>query len=280
MVTGSPPGGRTSCSPESLVAEDLEPAGVGSATAAREHDERLAVGPQRHRRRRRGHGEQLPAALVGHTPRRPVRGPRPPAARWCRALPSVAWRARSRGSPPGSRRCGVPRGCPSLRACRARGVRPARASTRRAVGCAAASGCSSRSRRTAPGAGAAGSVGGSASSAVCRAVLLLRISLISSSGVRPRRATTPCSVNRPSSSAHVRGIADLDVVVVVAGEQRLEVAGVRGDGVDVPAGQVGRRVPFVGRDLLQQRREVVDRLPPDVDVTTQLLREHQSWAAA
>ena len=38
------------------------------------------------------------------------------------------------------------------------------------------------------------SVGGSASSAVCRAVAAERISLMIASGLRSRRATTPCSV--------------------------------------------------------------------------------------
>ncbi|UUZ61334.1 hypothetical protein [Nocardioides sp. B-3] len=69
----------------------------------------------------------------------------------------------------------------------------------------------------------------------------------------------------------MRRIADLDVVVVVAGEQRLEVGDVRRDGVDVPPGRVGLRVPRVVGHLLQQRREVVDRLPPDVEVAAQLL---------
>ena len=48
-----------------------------------------------------------------------------------------------------------------------------------------------------PGAAAAGSSSSAASNSVCTAVVDDRISLISSSGVRSLRATTPCSVNCP-----------------------------------------------------------------------------------
>ena len=52
-------------------------------------------------------------------------------------------------------------------------------------------------RAEGPGAGADASVGGSASSWVWRAVVDSRISVMRSSGVSSRRASTPCSVNRP-----------------------------------------------------------------------------------
>ncbi len=76
---------------------------------------------------------------------------------------------------------------------------------------------------------------------------------------------------RPQRAPHVLRLADLDLVVRCAGQQRLEVRGVGGDGVDVPAGEVGRRRPLLRGHLLQQRGEVVDRLPPDLDVTRQPL---------
>ena len=49
----------------------------------------------------------------------------------------------------------------------------------------------------------------------------------------------------------------------------LEMRRVGGARVDVPPRQVGGHRPRLGRQLLEQGREAVDRLPPDVDVARQ-----------
>ena len=181
---------------ERLVAGDGERARLGLAAAAGQPDERLAVHPQRHRRRRRA---RRPAARRGRASltanangvaalelehRRGAR----PARRRClaeheaQALGEVLRRVpRRRASPcrPGGRPRG---GC------------PARASTRRAAGCAAACASPTARRRRSARAWRRASVGGSASSAVCRAVAAARISLMIASGLASRRVTTPISV--------------------------------------------------------------------------------------
>ena len=75
----------------------------------------------------------------------------------------------------------------------------------------------------------------------------------------------------PHHPPRVRGVADLDVLVGSPAEEGLEVGGVRRDGVDVPPGQVGGGRPLLGRHLLQEVGERVDRLPPDGDVSGQAL---------
>ena len=67
-------------------------------------------------------------------------------------------------------------------------------------------------------------------------------------------------------------VPDVDLLVPAPGQQRLEVGGVRGDGVDVPSGEVCRDGPLVVADLLEHVGEGVDRLPPDGHEGTQALR--------
>ena len=75
----------------------------------------------------------------------------------------------------------------------------------------------------------------------------------------------------PHEAGDVRRLADLGGLLGVAGQDALEVGGVRGDRAHVPAGQVGRRRPLLGRHLLEHRDEVVDRAPPHLDVAGQSL---------
>ena len=75
----------------------------------------------------------------------------------------------------------------------------------------------------------------------------------------------------PHEAADVRWLADLGCLLRAAGQDPLEVRGVGRTGPHVPAGQVGRGRPLLLGHLLEEVEEVVDRLPPDLDVPGQLL---------
>ena len=122
-----------------------------------------------------------------------------------------------------------------------------------------------------PGAGAAGSVGGSASRASCRAVVWVRISVGDRAGDRSRRVTTPISVNWPIGPVTCGGLADVGRLLGPAGQQALQVRDVGGDRLDVPSGEVRRQRPRLVGQGVEEGGEVTDRLPPGLDVGRQPL---------
>ena len=64
----------------------------------------------------------------------------------------------------------------------------------------------------------------------------------------------------------------------LAGEDRLEVSGVRRARVDVPAGQVRGPPPVVVGEVVEEIGEAADRAPPDVDVPAQPLTIVHGWS--
>ena len=140
-------------------------------------------------------GATPPAAAVRRRSRtRTARCPPCPAPGWCRPARRPSCRARSRGSRRGTPRCAWPARVSML---------PGRPTARR-TSCSCIQTSSGRLRSsvrqvhgTPPKIGsgfASPSVGGSASSAVCRLVAASRSSLMIASGLASRRLTTPISV--------------------------------------------------------------------------------------
>ena len=225
---------------DDLVAEVRSPstvdrAGLGVAAAAGQQDEALAVHAQGGRRVGRGAPR---AAGRGRSRRprrrtarcRPCRGPG-----WCRPVRRPSCPGRSRGSRRGTPRCAWRAPCPSRPGGRPRGVRPARASRRRAAGCAAA-GASPTGRPPKIGVGSAGGVG--------RRVAEQPgvpggggLADLVDDRVRARVPPVhdPDLGVEPHQPGHVRRLADLGGLLGRAGQDALEVRDVAGDGLDVPA---------------------------------------------